>query len=85
MSYLNTLFFGIFPYIAIVTCFVVGWIRFDRDQYTWKAGSSQMMNKKGMCLASNWFHIGIIFILFGHFVGLLTPHEIYHHVISTEK
>ena len=85
MSYMNTLLFGIFPYIAIATCFVVGWVRFDREQYTLKAGSRQMLRKNGMRLASNWFHVGIIFVLCGHFVGLLTPHEIYHHVISTEN
>lgn len=85
MSYMNTLLFGIFPYIAIVTCLVAGWVRFDREQYTWKAGSSQMLRKKGMGIASNWFHVGIILVLAGHFVGLLVPYEVYHHVISTEN
>ncbi len=85
MSYFNTLFFGIYPYIAILVCLVGSWIRFDREPYTWKAGSSQMLRSKDMRLASNCFHVGIIFILMGHFVGLLTPHEIYHVFISTES
>ena len=34
--------------------------------------------------ASNLFHIGIIFVLCGHFAGLLTPEWVYHSVISTE-
>ncbi|MBL4681587.1 MAG: respiratory nitrate reductase subunit gamma [Pseudomonadales bacterium] len=80
---LNMLLFGLYPYIAIVICIAVSIIRFDREQYTWKAGSSQLLRGKGMVLASNLFHIGIIFILAGHFVGLLTPESIYHHVIST--
>lgn len=83
MSYMNTLLFGIFPYIALAVCIFGSWVRFDRDQYTWKAGSSQMLRKKGMRLASNWFHVGIIFILCGHLVGLLTPESVYHYVIST--
>ena len=36
-----------------------------------------------MVMASNLFHIGILFILAGHVVGLLTPEFIYHYVIST--
>jgi nitrate reductase gamma subunit len=80
---LNTILFGLYPYMAIVVCVAVCIVRFDREQYTWKAGSSQLLRSKGMVLASNLFHIGILFILAGHVVGLLTPESIYHHVIST--
>jgi len=67
--------FGIYPYIAL-TVFVLGsWIRFDREQYTWKSDSSQLLSKANMRLASNLFHVGIIAIFFGHAVGLLTPHS----------
>jgi nitrate reductase gamma subunit len=82
---LNALLFALYPYIALAVCVLGCWVRFDRDQYTWRAGSSQLMRKKGMVIASNFFHIGIIFVLCGHFVGLLTPESIYHHVISTEN
>ena len=85
MSYFNTLFFGIYPYIAILVCLVGCWIRYDREPYTWKAGSSQIFRTKGMRVASNLFHVGIIFVLLGHFVGLLTPESIYHVVISSES
>ena len=83
MDNLNNLLFGVYPYIAIIVCIVASWIRFDREQYTWKADSSQMLNGKGFRVASNLFHIGVIFILMGHFVGLLTPESIYHHFISS--
>jgi len=83
MSYFNTLFFGIYPYIAILVCLVGCWIRFDREPYTWKASSSQFLRTKDMRIASNFFHVGIIFILLGHFVGLLLPQEIYHVFISS--
>jgi len=85
MSYFNSLLFGIYPYIAILICLVGSWIRFDREPYTWKASSSQLLRNKGMRVASNLFHVGIIFILAGHFVGLLTPQEVYHAFISTES
>lgn len=80
---LNMLLFGLYPYIAVVICVTACIIRFDREQYTWKAGSSQLLRGKGMVVASNLFHIGIIFIIFGHIFGLLTPESVYHHVIST--
>jgi nitrate reductase gamma subunit len=83
MDNLNNMLFGVYPYVAIIVCVVASWIRFDREQYTWKADSSQMLNGKGFRLASNLFHVGVIFILMGHFIGLLTPESVYHHVIST--
>ena len=83
MSYFNTLLFGLYPYIALLVYSVGSWIRFDREQYTWKAGSSQMLNNKNFRLANNLFHVGVIFVLMGHFVGLLTPESVYHYVIST--
>jgi nitrate reductase gamma subunit len=55
--------------------FVIGsLIRFDRDQYTWRSGSSQLLRRKQLVLGSNLFHFGILFLFFGHLVGLLTPH-----------
>ncbi|MCX4025311.1 respiratory nitrate reductase subunit gamma [Spartinivicinus sp. SM1973] len=83
MMTINLLLFGIYPYVALAICLIGSWARFDLSQYTWKAGSSQMLRKKNMRLASNLFHVGVIFILLGHVVGLLTPESIYHHVIST--
>lgn len=82
MSSLNFLFFGVYPYIALAICLIGSWARFDLSQYTWRAGSSQMLDKR-MRLASNLFHVGILFILMGHFVGLLMPHALYQHFIST--
>ncbi|ART79384.1 respiratory nitrate reductase subunit gamma [Oceanisphaera avium] len=84
MSNFNLLLFGVYPYIALAICLIGSWARFDLSQYTWRAGSSQMLDGKGMRLASNLFHVGIIFVLAGHFVGLLTPHAVYQHLISSE-
>ncbi|MDQ7050563.1 MAG: respiratory nitrate reductase subunit gamma [Enterobacterales bacterium] len=83
MNNLNHLLFGVYPYIAIMVLLVASWIRFDREPYTWKADSSQLLDGKNFRVASNLFHIGVIFVLMGHFVGLLTPEWIYHHVISS--
>lgn len=82
---MNEFLFGIYPYIA-ATVFLLGSLfRYDRDQYTWKASSSQLLSTKGMRIGSNLFHVGIILLFFGHLVGLLTPHSVYEHFISAEN
>ena len=73
MSDLNQMLFGIFPYIALSIFLLGSLVRFEREQYTWKSGSSQMLRRRGMTWASNLFHIGILGLLAGHAVGLLTP------------
>ncbi len=78
MNYLHQFFFGYFPYVALGIFVLGSALRYDRDQYSWKADSSQLLSKKGMRWGSNLFHIGIIFLFFGHFVGLLTPEWVYH-------
>ncbi|MDN6019855.1 MAG: respiratory nitrate reductase subunit gamma [Enterobacterales bacterium] len=77
MNYLNQFFFDIYPYLAGAIFLIGSWIRYDYGQYSWRAGSSQMLDKKGMRLASNLFHIGILGIFAGHFLGMLTPHWMY--------
>jgi nitrate reductase gamma subunit len=81
-NYINQFFFGIYPYIALTVFFVGSLLRYDRDQYTWKASSSQLLSKKDMRLGSNLFHIGIIALFFGHLLGLLTPHWAYESMLS---
>lgn len=83
MRTLELFFFGIYPYIALTVCVVGCIIRYDREPYTWKAGSTQLMSKKNTRLANNLFHVGILGIIGGHVVGLLTPEAIYHSFISS--
>lgn len=70
-------FYGVFPYIAMTSFLLGSLIRFDREQYTWKADSSQLLSSKDLRLGSNLFHIGILALFGGHFVGLLTPHSVF--------
>ena len=81
-NYINEFFFGIYPYMALTVFFVGSLLRYDRDQYTWKASSSQLLRKKDMRVGSNLFHVGIIMLFFGHLFGLLTPQWAYHFVMS---
>lgn len=82
MNFLNGFFFDIYPYIAAAVFFIGSWIRYDYGQYTWRAGSSQLLDNTNMRLASGLFHIGIIGILLGHFFGMLTPHWMYESFLS---
>ena len=67
-------FFGVYPYLCLAVFLLGSLLRFDREQYTWKADSSQLLDRKNLRLASNLFHVGILALFGGHFVGLLGPH-----------
>ncbi|MGK2897150.1 MAG: respiratory nitrate reductase subunit gamma [Burkholderiaceae bacterium] len=74
--------FQVYPYVCF-TVFVMGsLIRFDQNQYTWKSDSSQMLRAGTLRWGSNLFHFGILFLFFGHLVGLFTPHAVYGIFIS---
>jgi nitrate reductase gamma subunit len=77
---INRILFGVYPYVAISIFLVGSLVRFEREQYTWRSGSSQLLRRKLLSVGSNCFHIGVLAILGGHFVGLLTPPEWYHAV-----
>ncbi|HVC17200.1 MAG TPA: respiratory nitrate reductase subunit gamma [Rhodanobacter sp.] len=85
MNYLNQFAFQLYPYIAMAVFFIGSWARFDRSMYTWRTGSSQLLSSRGMRLGSNLFHVGILVVLGGHLVGLLTPHSVYTMVISAPQ
>jgi nitrate reductase gamma subunit len=75
-------FFNVYPYICLAVFLMGSVARFDRDQYTWKSDSSQLLRSGQLRWGSNLFHIGILFLLVGHTVGLLTPHWLYEPFIS---
>jgi len=81
---LNYILFGYYPYLCITVFFIGSLLRFEREQYTWRAASSQILRKKQLRWGSILFHGGILFLFFGHLVGLLTPHWVYEPFISAE-
>jgi nitrate reductase gamma subunit len=81
-SWLDTLLFGYYPYICLTVFLLGSWIRYDRDQYTWKSDSSQLLRTGSLRWGSNLFHLGILFLFVGHTVGMLTPHFVYEPFIS---
>lgn len=83
-QYVNTLLFTVYPYVALAIMIIGSILRYDREPYTWRSGSSQLLRRKQLIWGSVLFHVGILFLFLGHSVGLLTPHSIYEHFISAE-
>lgn len=77
MNFLNMFLFDIYPYICGTVFLVGSWMRYDYGQYSWRAGSSQILEKKLLRIASPLFHVGILGIIAGHAFGMLTPHWMY--------
>ena len=73
MNTFNQFLFGTYPYIALAVFLFGSLARFEREQYTWKADSSQLLHRGQLRLGNILFHVGILGLFFGHLFGLLTP------------
>jgi nitrate reductase gamma subunit len=76
-GFINQLAFGWFPYLAVTVLVLGSILRFDKDQYSWRSQSSQFLRRKQMLIGSNLFHLGVLILLVGHLVGLLTPINVF--------
>ncbi len=81
-AWLDHFLFGYYPYLCLTVFLLGSLLRFDRDQYTWKSDSSQLLRSGQLRWGSNLFHVGVLFLFFGHSVGMLTPHALYEPFIS---
>ncbi len=85
INYLHNFAFNVYPYICLAVFFMGSLARFDRDQYTWKSDSSQMLRAGQLRWGSNLFHGGILFLFFGHLFGQLTPHAVYELFVTAPQ
>lgn len=74
---MNTILFGIYPYIALTVLAVGSIARYERDPFTWKSSSSQLLRRRQLMVGSVLFHVGVLVIFFGHLFGLLTPIRVF--------
>src|SRR5215469_9278944 len=81
-DYVNTLLFGVYPYVCLAVLLIGSLIRFDREPYTWKSDSSQLLRRGELRLGSNLFHYGVIVVILGHFVGFLMPEWLLSRTLS---
>jgi nitrate reductase gamma subunit len=84
-TYLHNFAFNVYPYICLGVFFMGSLARFDRDQYTWKSDSSQLLRAGQLRWGSNMFHFGILFLFFGHLFGQLTPHWLYEIFVTAQQ
>ncbi len=82
---LHAFLFNVYPYLCGAVFLMGSLARFDRDQYTWKTDSSQLLRARQMRWGSNLFHVGILFLFVGHLFGLLTPHVLYEWVVTAPQ
>ena len=82
MNGVHGFLFQVYPYVCLTVFLLGSLIRFDQNQYTWKSDSSQLLRAGLLRWGSNLFHFGILFLFFGHLVGLFTPHSVYGIFIS---
>lgn len=72
-EFLNYVVFGVYPYVCLTVLAVGSVIRYDREPYSWRSGSSQLLRRRQLIAGSVTFHAGVLVVFFGHLVGLLTP------------
>lgn len=77
---LQRFLFGIYPYVCVTVFLVGSWLRFEREQYTWRSGSSEMLRKRQLVWGNNIFHVAAIALVLGHVAGMLTPVSLYTRV-----
>jgi nitrate reductase gamma subunit len=70
---INFLIFGILPYAVLAVALIGTIARYERDPFTWKTSSSQLLRRKQLMWGSVLFHAGIIVLFGGHLIGLFTP------------
>jgi nitrate reductase gamma subunit len=85
MNAVHNFLFNVYPYLCLAVFFMGSLARFDRDQYTWKSDSSQLLRAGQLRWGSNMFHGGILFLFFGHLFGQLTPHAVYEVFITASQ
>jgi nitrate reductase gamma subunit len=78
MDFLHKFLFEYYVYVAGTVFLLGSLVRFDMSQYTWKTNSSQLLdNSFRFQVGSVLFHLGVLFLFFGHLIGLLMPHWMY--------
>jgi nitrate reductase gamma subunit len=91
MSAADLFFWVALPYVCL-TIFVVGHVwRYRRDQLTWTARSTQLLEQRLLRVGSLLFHFGVLAVIGGHVLGILIPagatsavgiHEHAYHLIA---
>lgn len=72
----NTIFFVIFPYVALIVAIIVAVYRSIYRPFTISSLSSQLLENKQLYWGSVSFHWGVVLILLVHLLAILFPKSI---------
>ncbi len=70
---MNFFLFQVYPYIALTVLILGSIARYETEPFSWKSSSSQLLRQRQLMMGSILFHVGVLTVFVGHFVGLLTP------------
>lgn len=77
-AFLQYILFVVYPYLALTIFLLGSLLRYNKDQAGWKSDSSQLLYRGWLSWGNNLFHVGVLFLFAGHFVGFLTPLGLLH-------
>jgi len=70
---INTVAFGVYPYLAFLVLLAGSYRALRRDLEAWRSGKAEPCHISKAHPASKFFHLAMIGLLFGHVAGLLVP------------
>lgn len=73
---MNSLLFGVMPYVLLGLGIIGAIYRYNTNRFSWSSLSSQFLENRTLFFGSFPWHYGIVFVLLGHIIGLLTPSSI---------
>jgi nitrate reductase gamma subunit len=76
MAYLDQIFFGVMPYLAITLFLLVSIQRYRSQRFTYSSLSTQFLENEQHFWALVPFHYGILTVLAGHLIAFCIPHQV---------
>ncbi|MBT1001109.1 respiratory nitrate reductase subunit gamma [Paenarthrobacter sp. DKR-5] len=73
MALLDILLWGVLPYVMVAVLVGGSIWRYRYDQFGWTTRSSQLYESRLLRIGSPLFHFGLLFVIAGHFFGLVIP------------
>ncbi|MCH6469288.1 respiratory nitrate reductase subunit gamma [Sinomonas terrae] len=70
---MDVLLWGVAPYLMVLILVGGSIWRYRYDKFGWTTRSSQLYESRLLRIASPLFHFGLVFVIAGHFVGLVIP------------
>jgi nitrate reductase gamma subunit len=73
VNWLDTLLWGIAPYVMLAVLVGGTLWRYRYDKFGWTTRSSQLYESRLLRIGSPLFHFGMLVVIVGHVIGLIVP------------